>query len=65
MVVGGMKGLVLILAAASLASAQMRNESDVDVVKRCVKLGLQISCTTPDVYLRDRLEIATECNNGI
>ena len=37
-----MKGLVLVLIlAAGLASAQMRNESDLDVLKRCVKLGIE------------------------
>lgn len=68
LVVGRMKGLVLlfILAAVSLASAQMRNESDLDVLKRCVKLGVQIDCAMPNVTLQEKLQIATECDdNGV
>lgn len=58
--------LTLILAAASLAArrAQSHDESDLDVVKRCVKLGIQITCAMPSVTLRDRLQVATECNSG-
>lgn len=59
-----MKGLVLILIlAASLASRAQ--ESDLDVVKRCVKLGIQLTCAMANVTLRAQLQIASECNNGI